>query len=434
MVEDLLEHVLLPLTAAPPRDTDRGGDDPTRSPVLLVVADGMSAAAANDVLVDIARRHAATWQQADLAGSRGPIRAVLAALPSVTRFSRCSLLSGRISSGEQAVETRQFAAWLSAHSLGSQNQVLFHKADIEAVSSGHALPRAVRDAVDDIVGRPVVACVLNAIDDALDRSDPIGTRWTTNALHPLDALLHAAARVGRTVVLTSDHGHVVERRENPTRQRGQGLSARWRPSPGTSDTAGAIGPAPDEVLVNGPRVVTDNEQAILAVSEQIRYSRGLKAGYHGGAALAEVVIPVAILVPGDLPSHLPLTPSGPRVPTWWVGADTTTEVDSPLASCSCIDIALPGTASRTAPAVRRRRFHHRPVLPPSPGCSTRSPRTDWRRLPSTRSALSPGAGGTTSRAAADRSAGCWPARCSPATGNGSPLRCQPSRSAGCCAR
>lgn len=331
MVEDLLEQVLLPLTTAPAREGDRGGDEPPhRSPVLLVVADGMSAAAANDVLLDIARRHAASWQQADLAGPRGPVGAVLAALPSVTRYSRCSLLSGRISSGEQAVETRQFGAWLTAHSLGSRDQVLFHKADIEAVSAGHALPQPVRSAVDDTVGRPVVACVLNAIDDALDRSDPIGTRWTTSALHPLDALLHAAARVGRTVLLTSDHGHVVERRENPTRQRGQGLSARWRPVHGATDTADGVDPEPDEILVRGPRVLSDNEQAILAVSEQIRYSRGLKAGYHGGAALAEVVIPVAILVPGEVPTHLPLTPSGPRVPTWWVGADTITGVGSPL--------------------------------------------------------------------------------------------------------
>lgn len=357
MVEDLLDQVLLPLTTAPPRETNRGGDEPQhRSPVLLVVADGMSSAAANDVLVDIARRHAASWQQADLAGPRGPVRAVLAALPSVTKFSRCSLLSGRISSGEQAVETRQFAAWLTAHSLGSRHQVLFHKADIEAVSAGHALPQSVRAALDDTVGRPVVACVLNAIDDALDRSDPIGTRWTTSALHPLDALLHAAARVGRTVLLTSDHGHVVERRENPTRQRGQGLSARWRPAAGASDTAGAVGPAQDEVLVNGPRVVTDNEQAILAVSEQIRYSRGLKAGYHGGAALAEVVIPVAILVPGDVPSHLPLTPSGPRVPTWWVGADTATgttiEVGTPMAGSGEAPPAERPRTRRTAQGVQ----------------------------------------------------------------------------------
>ena len=396
MVEDLLDQVLLPLTTAPPREPDRGGDEPPhRSPVLLVVADGMSSAAANDVLLDIARRHASSWQQADLAGPRGPVRGVFAALPSVTKFSRCSLLSGRISNGEQAVETRQFGAWLTAHSLGSRHQVLFHKADIEAVSAGHALPQSVRAAVDDTLGRPVVACVLNAIDDALDRSDPIGTRWTTSALHPLDALLHAAARVGRTVLLTSDHGHVPERRENPTRARGQGLSARWRPAPG--DTTGTAGPDADEVLVHGPRVVTGNERAILAVSEQIRYSRGLKAGYHGGAALAEVVIPVAILVPGDVPSHLPLTPSGPRVPTWWVGADTTTEVG----------LTLTGP-SDAPPAGRPRTRRPAQAVPPPVGTATEpglfDPVAPNPTIGGNSHSLggSPGAGGTSGRTAADR--------------------------------
>jgi len=320
MIEDVLDWVLLPLTTATASASFPGAapSAPTRSPVLLIVADGMSAAAANDVQLDIDRRHAATWLQADL-DLQGQARAALVAFPSVTKFSRCSLLSGRIAEGDQRVETRQFGAWLSANSLGSRDQTLFHKADIEAVSSGHALPQAVRRAIDDTVHRPVVACVLNAIDDALDRSDPIGTRWTTAALHPLDALLHAAARVGRIVVLTSDHGHVVERREQPSRQRGQGLSARWRPAGTSSSAPSAV--ADDEILLDGDRVATDGGRAILAVTEQIRYSRGLKAGYHGGAALAEVVVPIAILVPGEIPTDLPLTASGPRVPPWWVGSD-----------------------------------------------------------------------------------------------------------------
>ncbi|WFR71718.1 hypothetical protein P9209_23560 [Prescottella defluvii] len=63
-----------------------------------------------------------------------------------------------------------------------------------------------RNAVDDTTHRPVIACVLNDIDDALDRSDPIGTVWTTDRFKRLDALLSAAAAVGRTVVLVSDHG------------------------------------------------------------------------------------------------------------------------------------------------------------------------------------------------------------------------------------
>jgi hypothetical protein len=159
----------------------------------------------------------------------------------IGRSSRCSLLSGRISDGEQACGIRNFGGWLFAHSFGSRDQTLFHNDDIEEFSSGHVLQQAVRQAVDDTVQRPVVACVLNAIQGALDRSDPIRTRWTRPPSTPLLRCCTPTARVRRIVVLTSDHGHVVERQEQPSRQRGQGLSARWWPAVGTRRGAAAIG-------------------------------------------------------------------------------------------------------------------------------------------------------------------------------------------------
>lgn len=319
MIEDVLDRIVLPLTVPRPPETGFGGsrDDGSgdRRGVLIVVADGMSCAAANDVLIDLTRRQAAVWQPVDVIEDGRPLDAAVAVLPTVTDRSRCSLLCGRVAGGAQADEVGGFASWLSAHSRGSRSRTLFHKADIEAVSAGHALPTEVREAIDDITGRPIVACVLNAIDDALDRSDPIGTRWTASTLHPLDALLHAATRVGRIVVLVSDHGHVVERREREL-QRGDTRSARWRPAPE------GVPVSDDEVLVEGDRVLTDNVRAVLAVDEQLRYTPR-KAGYHGGAALAEFVVPIAVLVQGEIPPHLPLAASG-AVPTWWVGAGSLT--------------------------------------------------------------------------------------------------------------
>ncbi|HEY7812841.1 MAG TPA: BREX-2 system phosphatase PglZ, partial [Nakamurella sp.] len=196
----------------------------------------------------------------------------------------------------------------------------------------------VRQAIDDIARRPVVACVLNAIDDALDRSDPIGTRWTTSTLHPLDALLHAATRVGRIVVLVSDHGHVVERRERDL-QRGDTLPARWRRAPAGVEVSGDE-VSGEEVLVQGDRVLTENGRAVLAVDEQLRYTRR-KAGYHGGAALAEFVVPIVVLVPGEIPRHLPLVAAG-SVPTWWVGAESLTRA-----------VATPPTTSARPPLPTR---------------------------------------------------------------------------------
>ncbi|GGL40859.1 BREX-2 system phosphatase PglZ [Nocardia jinanensis] len=310
-VEDVLNRIVKPLTVPPSGPTGGLGGVMSGgvqfSPVLLVIADGMSAAVSNEVVADALRRHRPQWQECRLAGAERP-HAALAALPTVTRFSRCSLLTGALAEGGQDKERIGFANWLRYNGFKSSGPALFHKADMDLVTRTHSLADAVRDAVGDTEGRPVVACVLNDIDDALDRSDPIGTTWRTSSFKHLDPLLTAAAAVGRTVVLVSDHGHVAERREQAGVQRGQQISARYRPGSGEAYD--------DELFVTGERVLSTNQRAILAVDEQVRYT-GLRAGYHGGAAPAEAVIPVTILVNGAVPQHLGLDIAPPPQPAWW---------------------------------------------------------------------------------------------------------------------
>ena len=72
-------------------------------------------------------------------------------------------------------------------------------------------------AIADVTGHPLVTCVLNTIDDALDRSDPGGTEWGADAVKHLAPLLDRARHAGRIVVLTADHGHIVERRQGTQR-------------------------------------------------------------------------------------------------------------------------------------------------------------------------------------------------------------------------
>ncbi len=266
-IEDVLDQIVKPLTAPVSGPTGLGAHEAQASPVLVVVADGMDAATSHDVVADALRRHRPQWQDCRFTGADGPHTA-LATLPTVTKFSRCSLLTGALAAGTQDVERTGFSNWLQHNGLRGTGQVLFHKADLEAVAQGHALAVDVRTAVEDTDDRPVVACILNDIDDALDRSDPIGTSWTTSTFKRLDALLATAATVGRTVVLLSDHGHVVERREQASKQRGQQISARYRSAVSVD---GASLPA-DEVLVEGQRVLTEDHRAVLAVDEQLRYT------------------------------------------------------------------------------------------------------------------------------------------------------------------
>src|SRR5699024_4392171 len=102
----------------------------------------------------------------------------------------------------------------------------------------------------------------------------------------LRPLLDAAKKFDRTVVITSDHGHVVERRISDKKPVDGATSARSRAAHGAADAG--------EILVQGSRVLTDDNSAILAVDESLRYTN-VKSGYHGGASPAEVVVPVAVL-------------------------------------------------------------------------------------------------------------------------------------------
>jgi hypothetical protein len=184
-VEDALVRVVVPITSS--------------RPVLLLVLDGMSAAVASELVESVA---ATGWTE-QLPEGADQRRVLLAGLPSVTEVSRTSLLSGRLQQGGQATERKGLVA------VAGHRSVLFHLADL-AGTAGSDLPLDVREAVLD-VERPLVAAVLNAVDDSLSSGDPGRTRWTVDAVRHLRPLLERAAVAGRVLVLVSDHGHVVDK-------------------------------------------------------------------------------------------------------------------------------------------------------------------------------------------------------------------------------
>ncbi len=289
LLERVLPDLVLPLAS--------------RTPTLLLVLDGLSTGVATEVLDDLLRPSSG-WEE-QLPDGSGRRAAGLAVLPTVTEVSRASLLSGTLTTGQQDVERRGFGALTSAYGIAA---VLFHKKILDSTRLGYSLSDDVRAAIDDVYGLPLVAGVLNTIDDALDRSDPAGTTWTADAVKHLRPLMERARDAGRTVVISSDHGHIVERRLSDQRSYPGGGPARHRAAQGE---VGA-----DEVLVGGPRVQMHGGQAVLAVSERLRYGP-LKAGYHGGAAPAEAVVPVVILVPSERAQEEGLRLAPPQEPRWW---------------------------------------------------------------------------------------------------------------------
>ncbi len=332
LLEHLLPRVVFPIAHA--------------TPTLFLVLDGMSGAVATEIVDDILGCRDG-WYEARLPGAQAR-GAALAVLPSLTEVSRASLLSGRLTTGQQDAERKGYAALTDSHRLGASP--LFHKKPLDTSRLGYALADDVAEAIGN-TNLPLVTCVLNTIDDALDRSDPAGTSWTLDAVKHLRPLLDRALAVGRTVVITADHGHVVERRHGEQKAYPDTTSSRSR--------SAAPPPAEGELLVEGSRVLKHGGSAVLPWSERLRYGP-LKAGYHGGASPAEVVVPVIALTPGDPDPETGLTVAGPQAPAWWdlPLTDTTTPGARPSAAATRHTPApsedlfggtLPGTPKPAAP-------------------------------------------------------------------------------------
>ncbi|MFE0785276.1 BREX-2 system phosphatase PglZ [Streptomyces mutabilis] len=273
--------------------------------VLLLVLDGMSAAIANELAEELRR----SWAEFDpLPGGDGPHRrAMVAALPTVTAVSRTSLFAGTLRKGTQADEKRLFPGlklW------GGAPAAVFHKDDLRTETAGDTFGPALTEALTD--GRTHVAVVLNAIDDRLAKEQKLGDgAWRIDDVPGLRDLLRVAATQGMAVVLTSDHGHVVDRHGTKIDTAADPASARHRLPGG--------GPlAEREIALTGPRVVWPEPGAsIVALWDADSRYTALKAGYHGGASLAEVTIPVLAFLPFGAEPPKGWRELGDQRPAWW---------------------------------------------------------------------------------------------------------------------
>lgn len=307
LVEQVQERIALPLAHQ-------------RAP-LIVVLDGMSGAVATELADQLAGR--AFMEVGPQVGERST---AVAMIPSVTRASRASLLVSTAISGDQGAERAGFAAFWRKH---HRDAALFHKGDI-AGRAGQRLAEPLAAALAEDV---VVGVVLNTIDDALDHGregDRIG--WRVRDITHLPDLLDAARDYGRPVVLVSDHGHVLDRgcSDGPVAAPGR-ESARWRT--GT--------PEAGEVALAGPRVVYGDGEIVAPWRESIRYTQR-KYGYHGGVSLAEMTVPILVLLPSTelLPAGWHVLPPEAVRPSWWQQRQEAAPVPAPAQK--------PGKARKTA--------------------------------------------------------------------------------------
>ncbi len=181
--------------------------------------------------------------------------------------------------------------------------MVFHKGKLLG-PAGRALSEEVRAALLD-ADHKVVAAVVNVVDDLLFKGEQIHPRWDLDAAPLVRELLDAARLARRAVVLTSDHGHLLD---DDTAFEGREAGERWREDTGA--------PAEGEVRVEGRRVLANGRTSIVVPwSERIRYS-GRKNGYHGGISPQEMVLPLAVLTWGE-PQMEGFREVANASPGWW---------------------------------------------------------------------------------------------------------------------
>ena len=272
--------------------------------VLLVVLDGMSWPVCHELLQELRNEH---WFESTLDESLACPAPVFATIPSVTTYSRTSLLSGELTQGDAAVEKRNFESHAVLKPVSERQfpPVLFHKKEVTEGSRGGVgedLSQAILSTSNRIVG-----VVINAIDDRLATAQQMIESWSLHRIHPLAAILKLARDSGRVVVLVSDHGHVWHRREAQLYPGDAG--SRWRTRTGQ--------PREGELTLTGSRVREDqgDRSVIVPWSETMYYGRP-QNGYHGGVTPQEMLCPLVILRE-KTSSYLGLFDCELPKPEWW---------------------------------------------------------------------------------------------------------------------
>jgi hypothetical protein len=292
LIENVLQEVVLPVAK--------------QQPVLLLVLDGMSVAVFRQLLQDILRHD---WTEIVHEEAALP-RPVIGSLPSVTSISRRALFLGRLDPATNGTEEGEFKANdILFHGSGSQvRPQLFKIGDLSDEENG-GVASGVRNAIADKKCR-VVSVVLNAIDDHLDSGKQVDFVWTRNTIRGFRDLLRQASDAGRLVIMTSDHGHVLDfgTKQLPSAKDRRG--DRFRTADGK--------PQEGELEFEGSRVykATGCNRITLACSAGIRYGKD-KRGYHGGANPQELVVPLAILSDVRMGTPQGWMEIAPYQPDWW---------------------------------------------------------------------------------------------------------------------
>ncbi len=324
LIEDVLEKVVTPVAK--------------QQPVLLLVLDGMSVAVFRQLMQGILRQD---WTE--IVREDDPLpKPVLATLPSVTAISRRSLFLGKLDPSTNGTEQGEFQKndLLFKGSGGQVRPQLFRMGDLTDEDQG-GIANQVRQAISDKKCR-VVSVVLNAIDDHLDSGKQIDFSWEVNRIRGLKDILRQASEAGRLVMITSDHGHILD--------TGTKMLASPKDERGDRFRLSTDAVVDGELEFEGSRIyqATGRNRITLAWSDKIRYGKD-KRGYHGGANPQEMVVPFAIISDARADAPDGWREVAAYQPPWWnLGAFAEPEI-----------VPVKGKAKKDAPKLEL--FEHAQV-------------------------------------------------------------------------
>jgi hypothetical protein len=303
-------------------------EGPDHRRMLVLLMDGMAWAQAVELLEDLGTG-AAPWEPIawnNLAFDPGNVlfTPVLAAAPSLTKVSRSAFFAGKVpKAGEKVdalIDADLWADNKSVRRLYSGTDVPKLRVKNDGFNIDGTPTKATLTLIAD-ESQPVVALVINAIDDHLKTSTQEDEKWTVDRITALRELLDASAQAGRAVLLAADHGNVSgQRMQFATTGAGE-RGSRWR-TWFVGDSIKEYEVAIESAHAWAPK--GEKVQGVVLLADDAHsYGTQRHYGAHGGATLAEVVAPTFVIgTPALHPAAAGVTDAAlerrsAHPPAWW---------------------------------------------------------------------------------------------------------------------
>lgn len=237
----------------------------------------------------------------------------LSPLPTVTSHARGAIFLGELPNDPLVAETvfrdqdeakTDKARFNQNAALGARTRKLFLKGDL--TDGGQALLSALGDESVSVVG-----VVFNAVDDQIGSSNTGATvKISPEDITAFKPALRVALKSGRRILVTADHGHSPY--IDKSLRAGNGKTPRFT-------ALGKHDPVPEGFIEIDVAGLGGPPERRAFAWRSGAYLGGAQVGFHGGAGLEEVVVPLAWLERDGLYAD---------EPAWWYGRGALAEVAS----------------------------------------------------------------------------------------------------------